>query len=43
MPVIGAFGLAMEPIVQRALTKVVRANLDKLASLLEQRSSDAKE
>ena len=39
----GAFGLAMEPIVQRAQTKVVRANLDKLASLLEQRSSDAKE
>jgi hypothetical protein len=27
---------AMEPIVQRAQTKVVRANLGRLASLLEQ-------
>ena len=35
----GAFGRAMEPIVQRAQTKVVRANLDKLASLLEQRAA----
>jgi uncharacterized membrane protein len=34
----GAFGRAMEPIVQRAQAKVVRANLDKLASLLEQRT-----
>ena len=31
-----AFGRAMEPIVQRAQAKVVRANLGKLASLLEQ-------
>jgi hypothetical protein len=29
----------MEPIVQRAQTKVVRANLDTLASLLEQRAA----
>jgi len=35
----GAFGRAMEPIVQRAQTKVVRANLGKLASLLEQRAA----
>jgi len=35
----GAFGRAMEPIVQRAQTKVVRANLDKLASLLEQHAA----
>jgi uncharacterized membrane protein len=35
----GAFGRAMEPIVQRAQTKVVRANLDKLAGLLEQRAA----
>lgn len=35
----GAFGRAMEPIVQRAQTKVVRANLDTLASLLEQRAA----
>jgi carbon monoxide dehydrogenase subunit G len=35
----GAFGRAMEPIVQRAQTKVFRANLDTLASLLEQRAA----
>ena len=35
----GAFGRAMEPIIERAQTKVVRANLSKLASLLEQRAS----
>ena len=35
----GAFGRAMEPIVQRAQTKVVRANLGQLASLLEQRAA----
>ena len=35
----GAFGRAMEPIVQRAQTNVVRANLGKLASLLEQRAA----
>ncbi len=35
----GAFGRAMEPIVQRAQAKVVRANLDTLASLLEQRAA----
>jgi uncharacterized membrane protein len=35
----GAFGRAMEPIVQRAQTKVVRANLAKLAGLLEQRAA----
>ena len=35
----GAFGRAMEPIVQRAQTKIVRANLDTLASLLEQRAA----
>jgi uncharacterized membrane protein len=35
----GAFGRAMEPIVQRAQTKVVRANLGMLASLLEQRAA----
>jgi hypothetical protein len=29
----------MEPIVQRAQTKVVRANLAKLAGLLEQRAA----
>jgi len=31
----GAFGRAMEPIVQRAQTKVVRANLGTLAGLIE--------
>jgi uncharacterized membrane protein len=31
----GAFGRAMEPIVQRAQGKVVRANLGRLAGLLE--------
>ena len=35
----GAFGRAIEPIVQRAQTKVVRANLDTLASLLERRAA----
>ena len=35
----GAFGRALEPIVERAQTKVVRTNLDKLASLLEQRAA----
>ena len=35
----GAFGRALEPIVQRAQTKVVRANLGTLASLLEQRAA----
>jgi hypothetical protein len=35
----GAFGRAMEPIVQRAQTKVVLANLGRLASLLEQRAA----
>ena len=35
----GAFGRAMEPIVQRAQTKVVRANLGTLASLLEQNAA----
>ena len=35
----GAFGRALEPIVERAQTKVVRTNLDKLASLLEQRAT----
>jgi uncharacterized membrane protein len=35
----GAFGRAMEPIVERAQTKVVRANLGKLAILLEQRAA----
>jgi uncharacterized membrane protein len=35
----GAFGRALEPIIERAQTKVVRANLDKLASLLEQRAA----
>jgi len=35
----GAFGRAMEPIVQRAQAKVVRTNLGTLASLLEQRAA----
>jgi uncharacterized membrane protein len=35
----GAFGRAMEPIVQRAQAKIVRANLGTLASLLEQRAA----
>jgi uncharacterized membrane protein len=35
----GAFGRAMEPIVQRAQTKVVQANLGTLTSLLEQRAA----
>jgi uncharacterized membrane protein len=32
----GAFGRAMEPIVQRAQTKVVRANLGRLTGLLRE-------
>jgi uncharacterized membrane protein len=35
----GAFGSAIEPIVQRAQTKVVQANLGKLARLLERRAA----
>ena len=35
----GAFGRAIEPIVERAQTKVVRANLSALASLLERRAA----
>ena len=35
----GAFGRAMEPIVQRAQAKVVRTNLGTLASLLKQRAA----
>ena len=35
----GAFGRAMEPIVQRAQAKIVRANLGVLAGLLEQRAA----
>jgi hypothetical protein len=35
----GAFGRAIEPIVERAQTKVVQANLSKLASLLERRAA----
>lgn len=35
----GAFGRAMEPIIERAQTNLVRANLGKLASLLEQRAA----
>ena len=35
----GAFGRAMEPIVERAQTKVVQANLGTLARLLEQRAA----
>jgi uncharacterized membrane protein len=35
----GAFGRAIEPIVQRAQTKVVQANLGKLARLLERRAA----
>lgn len=35
----GAFGRAMEPIIQRAQTRVVLANLGKLASLLGQRAA----
>ena len=35
----GAFGRALEPIVERAQTKVVRANLSALASLLERRAA----
>ncbi|MEP7177943.1 MAG: SRPBCC family protein [Pseudonocardiales bacterium] len=35
----GAFGRAMEPIVQKAQTKVVKANLDTLVGLLEQQAA----
>ena len=35
----GAFGRAMEPIVQKAQGKVVAANLAKLAGLLERRAA----
>jgi uncharacterized membrane protein len=35
----GAFGRAMEPIVEKAQTKVVKANLNTLAQLLEQRAA----
>jgi uncharacterized membrane protein len=35
----GAFGRAMEPIVQKAQAKIVRSNLGTLASLLEQRAA----
>jgi uncharacterized membrane protein len=35
----GAFGRAMEPIVEKAQTKVVKANLETLARLLEQRAA----
>lgn len=35
----GAFGRTMEPIVQRALANVVRADFGKLGSLLEQRAA----
>ena len=35
----GAFGRAMEPIVEKAQTKVVKANLATLVELLEQRAA----
>lgn len=35
----GAFGRAMEPIVEKAQTKVVKANLATLTQLLEQRAA----
>lgn len=35
----GAFGRAIEPIVQRAQTKVVQANLGTLAGLLQRRAA----
>ena len=35
----GAFGRAMEPIVEKAQTKVVKGNLDTLVGLLEQRAA----
>ena len=35
----GAFGRAMEPIVQKAQTKIVKANLDTLVGLLERRTA----
>lgn len=35
----GAFGRAMEPLVEKAQTKVVRANLVTLAALLERRAA----
>jgi hypothetical protein len=35
----GAFGRAMEPIVEKARTKVVKGNLDTLVGLLEQQAA----
>jgi uncharacterized membrane protein len=35
----GAFGRVMEPIVQKAQAKVVRANLDNLATLIKQQAA----
>lgn len=35
----GAFGRAMEPIVEKAQTKVVKANLNTLVGLLEQQAA----
>jgi hypothetical protein len=35
----GTFGRAIEPIIHRAQTKVVRANLGRLASLLARRAA----
>jgi hypothetical protein len=35
----GAFGRAIEPVVERAQAKVVRANLGALARLLERRAA----
>jgi uncharacterized membrane protein len=35
----GAFGRALEPIVEKAQTKVVKANLDTLVGLLEQQAA----
>jgi uncharacterized membrane protein len=35
----GGFGRAMEPIVEKAQTKVVKANLDTLTQLLQQRAA----
>lgn len=35
----GAFGRAMEPIVEKAQTKIVKGNLDTLVGLLEQQAA----
>jgi uncharacterized membrane protein len=35
----GAFGYAMEPIIEKAQARVVRQNLDRLAALLERRAA----